>query len=160
MELLRIYNTTKEWKIRQNRESGKKIRESGYQTEWQRKNKDKIKAYNQKRQHKIHKINKDEWISCKRYFNNSCAYCGMSEEEHRELYKQDLHKDHVEHSGKNDLSNCVPACKSCNTSKHQKKLDEWYIPNNELWCSVFSQERLQKIQNWLESDYLKYIKMN
>ena len=71
-----------------------------------------------------------------------------------ELKNIDLHKEHVDHNGANDLSNCVPACQSCNSSKWEFDFNDWYCPNNP----VFTQERYEKIVKWLEEDFLIYIK--
>jgi hypothetical protein len=120
---------------------------------WRKENKDRVKHYNEQRVHKNHNINNEEWDNCKKYFNYSCAYCGLPEEKHKELFSQRLHKEHVDHEGLNDLSNCVPACKSCNGSKHTFELEEWYNEENP----IFNEKRLQKIYRWLDSDYKLYV---
>jgi 5-methylcytosine-specific restriction endonuclease McrA len=137
------------------RKHGKKQRESGYQKEYQQKHPDKMRIYNQNRQHKNHKITKDEWLTCKNYFDNSCCYCGLTYEESKIKYKEDLHKEHADHFGANDLSNCIPACKSCNSQKWEHPLDKWYNENNHR----FTQERYDKIMTWLNKDYKKFIKI-
>ncbi len=155
---------TKEWKKRpENKEKlkkhRKKRRETGKERKWRQENKDKIKEYNDYReQHKKHNISDEEWLACKEYFDNSCAYCGLHVENHfkkwnDEYRKQDLHKEHVDHNGSNDLSNCVPSCQSCNSSKWEFSLDEWYNEDNPK----FEQERLERIHKWLKEDYLRYI---
>jgi hypothetical protein len=63
----------------------------------------------------------------------------------------DFHKEHVNHEGSNDLSNCVPSCKLCNTSKHVQELEEWYKRQ-----PYFSEERLQKIYKWINEDWKLY----
>lgn len=68
-------------------------------------------------------------------------------------YDNYLHKDYVVHDGENDLSNCVPACKSCNSSKHNFELNYWFKERSEH----YSESRLYKIYNWLNSDYKQYI---
>jgi hypothetical protein len=108
---------------------------------------------------KKHEITKNEWENCKNYFNYRCAYCGLAIEEHYIIYNGilklgDFHRDHADDEGRNDLSNCIPACKSCNTSKSNKDLLEWYDVDNDN----FNTERLFKINKWLNEDYLKYIK--
>lgn len=156
---LHYYIKNKEWRIKQDRENSKRRRENGKQLEWQRNNKDKVNKHNINRKlHKKHDITDEEWENCKNYFNYRCAYCGLPIEEHWIRYKgqlklSDFHREHVDHNGSNDLSNCIPACKECNSSKHDKVLEYWYKPNNELWCTVYSYERLQKIYKWLNEDY-------
>lgn len=138
------------------RKHSQTFRDRGQFRKWQQENKDKIIGYNLKRKmNKKHEISKKEWDSCKEYFNNSCAYCGMSEKAAKEKYNQQLHKEHVEHTGANDISNCVPACKSCNGSKNTMELNEWYNENNPN----FTYERLEKIHKWLNKDYKEYIKI-
>lgn len=138
-------------KILQTRERSKKYREQGKIIEWQHNNKDKIKDYNANRKHKNHDITKDEWESCKKYFNDSCAYCGISEVDAKELYKQKLHKEHVDHNGSNDLSNCVPDCKQCNSEKHTYELNQWYNKDNPK----FKEERLNRVLSWLSEFTIK-----
>jgi hypothetical protein len=127
---------------------------------WQLNNPEKVKEYNRYRWlHKKHEINTNEWEACKNYFNYRCCYCGLPIEEHYIMYRGktqlgDFHKEHVDDNGSNDLSNCIPSCKSCNSSKRQSTFDEWYNTNN----TNFTYERLEKINKWLEDDYKKYIK--
>jgi len=125
---------------------------------WLNENPDKTKQYQENRQHKNHKITKQEWKSCKEYFNNQCAYCGLPIKEH--YYTRlgvtklgDFHKEHVNHEGSNDLSNCVPSCGRCNSSKHKAILEYWYNLNNPN----YTQERYDKIMNWITEDYKQYI---
>lgn len=152
------YKKDSEW-IEYHRQKSKEQRESGYQKEWRNNNKDKLKKYREYRNaHKSHNISDEEWIMCKEYFNNQCAYCGLPIEEHYTTYRGvtklgDFHKEHVDHNGANDLSNCVPACKSCNTSKHTYELNEWYTSKNY----IYDEYRLNKILKWLNCDYIKVI---
>lgn len=129
-----------------------------YQLNYQRNNPDKIKEYSKDRQHKNHKITKKEWEACLQYFNYECAYCGLKQEDHYNMYmgklrKENLNKEHVEHEGKNDLSNCIPACKSCNDRKWKHNFNEWYNQTN----INYTDERYNKIIKWLQEDYKKYI---
>ncbi len=119
-----------------------------YQLEYQRNNTDKLKIYGKNRKHKNHNITKRQWEICKAYFNYECAYCGITEKEAKKRYKQKLHKEHFDDNGANDLSNCVPACKSCNSSKWEHDANEWY--NKQ---SFYSEERLEKIIKWITEDY-------
>jgi hypothetical protein len=132
------------------REIVSKRNKEGKLLEWQRENKDKVYFYNQK--HRNHKISKEEWLRCKEYFNYSCAYCVLTEVEHKKTHGQQLHKEHVDCEGANDLSNCVPACKNCNSLKNISVFEDWYNQENEK----FSEERLHKINRWLENDYKQF----
>lgn len=134
-------------------------RKEGKVRDWQRKNKDKVKLANEKRSDYNHKITIQEWRDCKQYFNNTCAYCGLKLEDHYftrlGITKNgDFHKDHVIDDGRNDLKNCIPSCKSCNCSKHETSLNNWYNKENP----VFNQERYHKIYLWLRYDHKKFIK--
>jgi hypothetical protein len=121
---------------------------------WRKNNPDKVKQYNDKyTQNKKHNISEKEWIECKEYFNYECAYCGVSESAAIEKYNKGFHKEHVINEGASDLSNCIPACTGCNSSKHRNDYIDWYTPDNK----VFSQDRLEKIENWLINDYELYI---
>jgi hypothetical protein len=126
--------------------------------EWQQNNKDKLREYRLNReQNKTHTISKKEWESCKEYFNNTCAYCGLPIDKHYNMYRgemklTDFHKEHVNHEGSNDLSNCIPSCKSCNSSKGTLVLEEWYARQD-----FYNDERLDKIYRWLDKDYKLYI---
>jgi hypothetical protein len=126
----------------------RKNREDGIYSAWSKSKSGllSIKKNNKNRyENKKHNIKKEEWEICKKFFNNECAYCGISEKEHRETYFQDLHKDHVVHDGSNSLENCVPSCKPCNSSKHDWAMYEWYSIQK-----FFSVKRLKKINKWLE----------
>jgi len=118
-------------------------------------NKEKLKQYTLKRKmNKDHKISKGEWETCKKYFNNACAYCGMTEENAKSIYNQNLHKEHVENDGKNDLSNCIPACRVCNSKKIAFKFEDWYNKDNP----IFDEKRYEIIIKWLNEDYKEYKK--
>jgi HNH endonuclease len=120
--------------------------------------KDKFKQYGINRKSKNHNISIDEWSSCKEYFNNECAYCGLNIENHKKRYagvlKQiDFNREHVDDEGANDLSNCVPSCHSCNSKKRTQDFDHWYNDDNQN----YTKERYGKIVKWLENDYKLYI---
>ncbi|MFQ3543500.1 HNH endonuclease [Halobacillus rhizosphaerae] len=133
---------------------GKEYRKNGQYKAWQMKNKDKIKEYRKKRtENKKHEITDVEWENCLKYFKYKCAYCGISQNDSVKIYNQSLHKEHVIHDGENDLSNNVPACKSCNSSKWKHELDDWYASDN----LNFSLERYEKILTWINIDYLEFI---
>ena len=121
---------------------------------------DKVKANNQYRiMNKKHNISNEEWELCKQYFNHQCAYCGLNIEEHYikfngKIQLGDFHKEHFDHNGSNELDNCVPSCKECNSSKGDKEFEYWYKIHPK-----FTYERLNKISKWLDKDYKKYIEI-
>lgn len=125
-------------------------RRAGYQKEWRRNNRDKVAKYNQDRvTTKTHTISKREWEECLKYFDNSCAYCGLTMNESKEKYNRSLHKEHVIPDGSNGIDNCVPACQSCNSSKGRKNVEDWYLVDN----NNYTRARYRKILKWLCGDY-------
>lgn len=127
-----------------------KQREEGYQSDWRQRNPEKCRWYASL--HRNHDITPSEERALLEVFNYSCAYCGMSLEEHKKIFKQKLHNDHVDDNGYNDLRNDVPSCKSCNTSKHESELEDWY-PRQKF----YSEERYNKIVWWITEGYKLYI---
>jgi len=116
-----------------------------YLKEWHNKNPEKQKEYLNR--HRKHDITITEWLACKKYFNNQCAYCGLPIEKHfaernNNVFNMDLHKEHVDDNGANDLSNCVPSCQSCNSTKNLKTLEE--IIELKI-IEKFTQEKYNKI---------------
>ncbi|WP_137743248.1 HNH endonuclease [Robertmurraya siralis] len=80
-------------------------------------------------------------------FDNSCAYCGMNQEKHFEIFNQNLHCDHIHplnEGGFFIFGNVIPSCKPCNTSKNTKDIFSFYDYNEK-----FAYERLEKILNYI-----------
>lgn len=135
--------------------NGNRQREEGYQSNWFKNNPEKCRDYTKR--HRIHDITEKEWRGCLKVFDNQCAYCGLPIEEHIVKRKgkyiiMNFHKDHVDDDGANDLRNAVPACQSCNSSKHVSSLDEWYKRQN-----FFDRDKYNKILWWISEGYLDYI---
>lgn len=124
-----------------------------YQKEWQHKNPEKTKKYRSERSKKNHKITPQEWDNCRLYFNYRCAYCDKTWEQNKIETKKDLHREHVVHDGSDMLDNCVPSCRDCNSSKHDKLLEDWYNESNP----IYSSERINKILEWTNEDYINHI---
>jgi hypothetical protein len=127
-------------------------KESGYYEQHYEENKENFKGYNRNRKSKNHNITKSEWLNCKIYFNSECAYCGMPLEIHKRLHNQDLHREHVDPNGADDLSNCIPSCRICNVRKKLIPLNDWYNEQNQN----YTEDRLYKIYKWLFEDYNLY----
>lgn len=130
--------------------NGERQRETGYSLDWRRKNPEKLKIYNSL--HRDHDITKAEEESMLKVFDYSCAYCGMTLKEHKKKFKQKLHNDHVDEDGYNDLRNDAPACKSCNCSKHEHEMEEWYFKQK-----FFDEIKYNKIIWWITEGYKEYI---
>jgi hypothetical protein len=138
------------------RKNDQKYRDGETHQEWVNNNKHKFKTYRENRQNKAHEITNEEWSICKEYFDDSCAYCGLHEKDHfqkrkHKLIKSDLHKEHVDHNGSNNLSNCVPSCLHCNSSKWIHDVDVWYLKQ-----PFYQEERFLKINKWLEDDHKRH----
>lgn len=62
--------------------------------------------------------------------NNYCWYCG------KEMEPSKLTKDHVfprSKGGANDMDNIIMVCKTCNSSKGNMDLFEWYATVRKVW---------------------------
>ena len=77
---------------------------------------------NKRRAHKLNQIKTlttNQWRIILGLYSGKCAYCGS---------KKEIQLDHVipvSKGGGTTITNVVPACKSCNTSKRNKLLTEW-----------------------------------
>jgi hypothetical protein len=131
----------------------KKDQYAAVQKEWRGNNKDKTKVYADAYNVKKFKLKEKQWKSCKEYFNYCCAYCGITEIEAKETQGKNLNKEHAINLGNNDLSNCIPSCTSCNSSKNRNDYTDWYTPENP----AYSTERYILIEKWLKEDHKKYI---
>jgi hypothetical protein len=59
--------------------ANKKRKMLGLERKWRIENPDKVKYHAEK--HRDHDISTKEWNSCLSIFDNSCVYCGISQEE-------------------------------------------------------------------------------
>lgn len=117
-----------------------KIKE--YFREYAKANADKFVKYTQKR-NALKKqlpstLSNGQWEEIKEYFHHKCAYCNS---------KRKITQDHfvpLSKGGEYTHNNIIPACTSCNSSKHNKSFFEWY-PNYEH----YSKQRENKILNFL-----------
>jgi 5-methylcytosine-specific restriction endonuclease McrA len=81
----------------------------------------------------------EQWIECKSHFENKCAYCGRT--------MQRLEQEHfiaLTMGGEYTKNNIIPACRSCNSSKHNRDFYEWY-PKQKF----YSPEREKQILSYL-----------
>lgn len=82
-----------------------------------------------------------DWDNCLNHFDHKCAYCGKSEK---------LTQDHfipLSHGGEYALSNIIPVCLSCNSSKRDQDFFTWYSHQPS-----YSKQRELKILDYLNYD--------
>ena len=87
-----------------------------------------------------HTLTDEEWNDTLEFFNHSCAYCGVSDDS--------VGKEHiipVVKGGGYTQDNIIPACQSCNLSKHVRDMEEWYVS-----CEYYDEERLNKILDYVK----------
>lgn len=128
------------------KETSEKLKD--YYIQWRKENPEYFRDKSREWQlHKHHEISKQELEELYAYCNSSCMYCGITEQEHKELHGQRLHKDHAVNKGSNGIDNCVLACRSCNVSKWDRDWFVWYTPDNPKYTF----ERYIMIEQWLNS---------
>lgn len=105
-----------------------------YKRKYKTNNREMFNKYKQKRRAikkgLLSTLTTEQWEEIKKDFNNQCAYCGMTEEEHIKEWKEQLHQEHfipLTSGGEYTHNNIIPACKSCNGSKGNKDFFDWYI---------------------------------
>ena len=123
-----------------------------YQKKWKTNNPDKV--FNQRINRRIKSknqgngITKKQWYEMMKFFDWKCAYSGES------LDKNNRTIDHIiplDKGGENEVWNLVPMLKLYNCSKYTKNMEEWYKEQE-----FYSEERLNKIYEWVEYAKNKY----
>lgn len=152
------YHTNKEednekhQKIARDRDKNREYQRKYHRDIWSKRPENIIKTRIYTKNHRQHDITEAEWRSCLNIFDYKCAYCGISEEEHKKLIGQRLHKEHSDDNGYNDLRNAIPSCRKCNSYKSQYDMEEWYTQQE-----FFSEDKLQFINWWVKEGYKDYI---
>lgn len=95
---------------------------SAYTREWRKKNPASTIVSRSRRRYReaTGTISERDWQRLINRYGNCCAYCGERCEK--------VTLDHVvplSRGGNNTIGNALPACQSCNSSKHSKLLAEW-----------------------------------
>ena len=92
---------------------------------WRDANPELVKMYNQTRRAKkaslIATLTLTQWDNILIAFNNACAYCDEGD--------RSLHQEHfiaLSKGGGYDVTNILPSCQSCNSSKGTKDFFVWY----------------------------------
>lgn len=114
-----------------------------YNLYYQGKGKERVIAIVQRRHAKkknvIATLTPEQWLDTLGSFDNCCVYCGKM--------LDNPQQDHViplSFGGGYTKENILPACKPCNSSKHNHLLEEWYPKQTS-----FTLERLAKIHSWI-----------
>ena len=89
----------------------------------------------------------NQWQQCLSHFKHQCAYCDCTEKLEQE------HVIPVSKGGHYTADNIIPACRSCNASKNNKSLEEWYV-NHQSYSTL----RMDFIKDYLESNSLPILK--
>lgn len=92
----------------------------------------------------------EQWENCIEFFDNKCAYTGLD----LALKENILNAEHITPITKGGTSwiwNLCPSERSANFSKHNNELEGWYRKQ-----TYFSEERLNKIYEWMEYSFNKY----
>lgn len=118
---------------------------------YERENRKKSNSYKLNYIHKkrslISNFTTDQWQQCLTHFNHQCAYCDCTEKLEQE------HVIPVSKGGHYTADNIIPACRSCNASKNNKSLEEWYV-NQQSYSTL----RMDFIKDYLESNSLPILK--
>lgn len=103
-----------------------KQRRLAYQRNWRKNNPARTSSHKAKRRANelVGKFTESDWKRLVNYYRGRCAYCGN---------ESVLTVDHVvplSRGGTNYIGNLLPACQSCNSSKHNLFLVEWRFKRN------------------------------
>lgn len=120
------YATHKEYFAQKQREYRQRHKDKSNERwrQWYEANPDKVKAKSiiadERRRSRINNLPStltiEQWLFIKKVYNNRCAYCGKN--------SQKLTQDHVvpvSKGGGYTIDNIVPACRSCNSKKGNRK---------------------------------------
>lgn len=143
-EIMRKFDASEERKILQNKHKEKRY--AGNRN-WKKNNPEYMKNYMQARRNKMLELPYDftieDWEYAKEYFNCSCAYCGDKENDNIKL-EQD-HFIAMSKGGGYTKFNIIPACRTCNSSKHNNDFLEWY--EKQLF---YNESNVETILNYFE----------
>jgi UDP-N-acetylglucosamine 4,6-dehydratase len=134
--------------LKENKEKRKILMQNYYQNNkkemgekrkiWLNNNPEKIREMSRRRRNL--KLNakgshtEQEWQDKKKEYNYRCAYCGIHENILQDKYKDkkfwQLHEEHIVAltlGGSDYINNIIPACVSCNSSKHNKLIKNYLV---------------------------------
>lgn len=125
-----------------------------YQKQYMQDNPEKIFNRNNKRRIKEENqglgISKEQWLEMMEFFEFKCAYSDEYIGGNSMLRTID-HIIPLSNGGLNEIWNCVPMCKTHNSSKHTSDMVTWYKQQE-----FFDIDRLMKIYEWQEYAFEKW----
>jgi hypothetical protein len=124
-----------------------------YHKVYAKENKDKLVEIGQRRRARMNDLEAtlttEQWEYTKAIFNNCCAYCGKSEEEQLKENGKRLEQEHfipVVKGGDYAIYNIIPACRTCNATKHDADFIDWYSKQK-----FYNEYREEFILDYLEN---------
>ena len=115
------------WHAKWRAENQEKKRTSD--AKWQKDNPGKRRAikqrYRAKKRNAQGTFTAADWKAKLEYYGYRCRYCGIHKSETSEGWLEADHAIPLSQGGTNFISNIVPACRSCNASKHAKTFTEY-----------------------------------
>jgi len=113
-----------------------KVKMDAAKTQWRRDNPEKAKiarktAYGRRRAREkgapVNDFTAAQWLQVKQWYQQRCAYCSQP---------KPLTQDHIQplsRGGSHTISNIVPACKSCNSSKGNRPAHDFVTLEQFNW---------------------------
>ena len=125
-----------------------------YSKKWRENNPEKelnrLVRRRQREENQGNGITKEQWYEMMGFFEWKCAYSGKNLDDKTRTI------DHIvplNKNGKHEIWNLVPMHKNYNSSKHINDMLEWYQQQE-----FYSEERLNKIYEWIEYSFKKYFR--
>lgn len=119
-----------------------KVSLAEYHSKYQKEHLEERKIRQKRRKEKMlrlpNNLTPEQWCKIMKDFDSRCAYCG----EEKPLEQEHFHPLHL--GGEYTMSNIVPACKSCNSSKGVKLFSDWYSLQ-----TYYDKQRENKILTYL-----------
>lgn len=122
---------------------------------WNKKHPEQCRKHTQQRRARKQSLpatfTEQDWQHALEYFNGCCVYCGHTPS----LFDVNtvLHQEHhiaQSKGGGYTPDNILPACQSCNLSKHDKDPEIWIIERFGKKCGKTVLERVYKYFEWVK----------
>jgi hypothetical protein len=119
---------------------------------WKRNNADKVRELCRRRgalrrsarRRAVHPVTRAQIDARFALWDNRCAFCGVDATHERNHGHERLTVEHVlalTKGGLDEAENIIPACSTCNTSKNNSPIEDWY--RRQPW---FTDARWRKVQ--------------